>query len=288
MGAHTITTKAPIRAEARMTQAIVPSAILTLSLAVALMAATASTASAERALSLWYCPPLTPPATDVGQVLGSGCLGRFSVGPSFEFGDRQVGTTSPVQRFALGVYCYPGSCNETLNPSIAVPGDYAQTNNCPATLSAAAPGQLQGCIIDVTFTPTGTGPRVGALSTGPGGPTFTLTGNGVTTPTPPVLPLLLSSGYPGRETLRKRLSLSALTNNDSTVVARGGVKRTVVRLAAGDYTMFKAKLKHLKRLKDSRKPRVKIKFAATDEFGQEDTVVQRIKFCTWQQLYCGL
>ena len=36
----------------------------------------------------------------------------------------------------------------------------------------------------VTFAPTGTGPRHGTWSTGPGGPTMALTGKGVTTPTP--------------------------------------------------------------------------------------------------------
>ena len=78
----------------------------------------------------------------------------------------------------------------TINPRISVPGDYAQTNDCPPTLSAY-PRQLQGCIITVTFAPTSTGPKNGTLSTGPGGPTATLTGNGVTTPTPPALPLTL-------------------------------------------------------------------------------------------------
>ena len=107
--------------------------------------------------------------------------------PSFGFGDRQVGTASPAQPFALGVFD-----NASFNPTISVSGDYAQTNNCPPTLSAGAVPQIQGCLINVTFTPTGTGPRHGTLSTGPGGPTMALTGKGVTTPTPWDWPVELS------------------------------------------------------------------------------------------------
>ena len=194
-----------------------------------------------------------------------------------------------MQRFALGVWCRPRHpCPDGLNASIGVPSDYAQTNNCPATLSAAYPGQLQGCIIDVTFAPTATGPRAGTLSTGPGGPTATLTGNGVTTPTPPALPLLLDVGYHSafdspKALLKKRLTLSAQTNYASTVVARGGVKRTVAQLVGGEppkWTTFKAKLKHLKRLKQSTEPKVKIRLAATDGFGQKDTADQlTVRLC---------
>jgi hypothetical protein len=67
--------------------------------------------------------------------------------------------------------------NDSFNPEIRVSGDFAQTNNCPATLSAPA-AQIQGCLITVTFSPTRSGPREGILSTGTGGPTAELTGNG--------------------------------------------------------------------------------------------------------------
>lgn len=43
--------------------------------------------------------------------------------------------------------------------SIAVTGDYSQTNNCPATLPAG-----QTCTINVTFTPTAEGSRSGTLT----------------------------------------------------------------------------------------------------------------------------
>jgi hypothetical protein len=290
MRVRTVTSKAGRARGGRRARRAIGPGIVTLSLAVALFAATASTASAERTLSMWRCPPPTSPPTDIGQV-PLGCLeGPVSGNPSFDFGDRQVGTTSPVQRFALAVWCVPRHpCPDALNPSIGVSSDYVQTNNCPPTLSAAVPGQLQGCIIDVTFSPTGTGPKASTLSTGAGGPTATLTGTGVSTPTPPALPLRLSVGYERagygirKAVLRKKLTLFAETNNDSTVVARGGVKKTVANTVAGvppTATKIKAKLKHLRRLKESREPKVKIKLAATDEFGQRDTTVLKVEFLT--------
>ncbi len=298
MRAHAITTKAPVGGRGRTMRTIVPCGVLALGLAVVLSAATASsTASAEPAsapaalLSTWYCPPPSPPPTTWEQWKDlTTCLG----GPRFNFGDRQVGTASPVRQFALGVGCRPGGeypCPAPFNPTIAVSGDYAQTNNCPATLSAAAPGQVQGCLINVTFTPTGTGPKAGTLSTGAGGPAATLTGNGVTHATPPAFPLEFdvydgySPGLPENLTLlKKRLTLYAHTNYDSRVVARGGVKRTVVRVAGSGppkwkSTRFKAKLKHLRRLKQSPKPKVKIRLTAIDVFGQRATDELKVRLC---------
>ena len=57
MRAHTITTQARVGGRGRMKRRIVPGGILALSLAVVLLAATASTASADTDLALW-CAPL--------------------------------------------------------------------------------------------------------------------------------------------------------------------------------------------------------------------------------------
>ncbi len=271
--------------------------ILTLSLAVVavvVLAATASTASAGRGLAPWYCsPPVTPPTTI--REIPPGCLGHVSLPASppvsFDFGDRQVETTSPVQRFGLGAWCQdPYACYENFTPSIEVSGDFAQTNNCAPTLAAVYPQiELQGCLISVTYTPTGIGPAEGTLSTGPGGPTLTLTGNGVTTPTPPALPLRLSvqakRGPLGSRLvhLKKKLEFLGITNNTSTVVARGDVRRTMARFVAGfpDPTRIKGRLMHLRRLEESTKRRLKveIKFAATDEFGQTATDKLKVRLC---------
>jgi hypothetical protein len=188
----------------------------------------------------------------------------------------------------------------TFNPRISVSGDYTLASfgydfgtgvldtNCSAT---------EFCLITVTFTPTGTGPKHGTLSTGPGGPTATLTGNGVTTPTPPVLPLSLDVSVPelGRRGVVR--GITAQTNlrpyyvegsttgahYDTTLVLRGDVKKTTKQRAANTFykDTIKAKLKHLKRLKEEpTKPRIKIKFTATDEFGQTATDEAKVTLCS--------
>ena len=119
MRAHAITTKA---------STTVPGGILALALAVVLMGATASTASADKNLDLW-CAPLPTTPTPLEQIDG-GCFERVGRGEVFDFGDRRVGTTSPAQGFALGIQ----TVNDIFNPTISVSGDYAQTNNCPPTL----------------------------------------------------------------------------------------------------------------------------------------------------------
>jgi hypothetical protein len=168
MRAHTSTTQVRVGGRGRMKRRIVPGGILALSLAVVLLAATASTASAERGVGTWNCAPLPPaPPRPLDDPQITSCFG----GPleSFDFGYHKRGT-SAAQRFALGVYD-----NDTFSPRIGVSGDYAQTNNCPPTLSAPNE-RVQGCLIDVTFTPMGKGFRGGTLTTGPGGPTVALTG----------------------------------------------------------------------------------------------------------------
>jgi hypothetical protein len=258
-----------------MKRTIVPRGILALSLVVVLLGATASTASAERVLTPWYCPPLPTQTTTLDQI-PQNCLDPFG-SESFGFGDRQLGTTSPAQRFALGVYNV-----DTLTPNISVSGDYAQTNNCPPTLSVTANPQVHGCLITVTFTPADTGPKRGTLSTGPGGPTVPLTGTGVTTPTPPALPMLLSVPSVSKQTVAKKLKyINATTNNDSTLVARGSkIKKTTKQLAAGETTRIKPRFKHMKRLREKpTRPKVKIKFAATDEFDQTATEEIKVTLC---------
>jgi uncharacterized repeat protein (TIGR01451 family) len=93
---------------------------------------------------------------------------------SLVFGSRPIGSTSAPQSITL-----TNSGNATLNiTSIVATGDFAQTNNCGATVAAGA-----FCVIDVTFTPTASGQRTGGItitSDARGSvPTITLTGFGV-------------------------------------------------------------------------------------------------------------
>ncbi len=147
MRAHTITTQARVGGRGRMKRRIVPGGILALSLAVVLLAATASTASAYKGLAVW-CAPLPTTPTTPGQLPG-GCIGGSGLGRGFHFGARQVGTTSPAQGFALGVVR-----QTTPYPRISVSGDYAQTNNCPPTLL-----HFEGCLIRSPSPPRAPGPR---------------------------------------------------------------------------------------------------------------------------------
>jgi hypothetical protein len=238
---------------------IVPRTVLTLSLAAVLLAAMAGSAHATRTISP----------------------------TSVEFGNRQVGTTSPEQQFTLRVRCTQTlqGCNiqDTFNPNISVSGEYSQTNNCPIQMTGLpnTPGTV--CFINVTFTPTSTGSKDGILSTGAGGPTAALHGTGVTFPTPPTPPtpgpapptLTLDLDAKKQE-LRKALTFFATTNVDSTLQVGGSVKKTTRGLAAGQRTKVTAKLKKSKReqledkLAASGKAKTKIEALATDQFGNTD------------------
>jgi hypothetical protein len=94
---------------------------------------------------------------------------------------------------------------------------------------------------------------------------------------------------PNQVVLEKKLRLYARISNDSTLVVSGGVKKTTKQVVGtkqlwgGRYTTIKGKLKHLKRLRQARtRPKIKVKFAATDEFGQTATDVLKLTLCRKQ------
>jgi hypothetical protein len=86
---------------------------------------------------------------------------------------------------------------------------------------------------------------------------------------------------PRYQVLREKLKFYATANHDSTLVARGSkITKTTKQVAAGERTRIKAKVKHLKRLREKRTaPRAKVRFAATDEFGQTATAVLKFALC---------
>jgi hypothetical protein len=74
---------------------------------------------------------------------------------SLTFRGQQVGTTSATKAVTL-----TNTGNTVLNVSrVQVTGDFAQTNNCSAPLAAGS-----SCTINITFTPTASGTRVGTLT----------------------------------------------------------------------------------------------------------------------------
>jgi len=95
---------------------------------------------------------------------------------SLKFGLLQIGLSSPSQTVTVTNV----SSHSVSFTSIASSGDYSQSNTCPATLTSG-----QNCTIMVTFAPTATGARTGAVTlkdNSPGSPTqlISLTGTGET------------------------------------------------------------------------------------------------------------
>ena len=89
-------------------------------------------------------------------VSGTGTVPIVALSPtSLTFAGQKVGTTSTAQAVTL---TNTGNAALVIS-SIAVSGDFAQTNACGSSL---APGA--SCAIRVTFTPTATGTRTGTLT----------------------------------------------------------------------------------------------------------------------------
>jgi hypothetical protein len=100
---------------------------------------------------------------------------------SLTFNTQTIGTTSAAQQVTL---TSSGMAALTITQVSAAPNpEFSATSNCVGTLAASAT-----CTISVTFAPTAAGTRNGTVSITsnvPGSPhTVTLSGNGVTTPTP--------------------------------------------------------------------------------------------------------
>ena len=74
---------------------------------------------------------------------------------SLVFSAQSLGTSSPSQAVTLA---NTGSATLNVN-GLQMIGDYAESNNCPASLSAGST-----CVINMTFTPTQTGTRNGTLT----------------------------------------------------------------------------------------------------------------------------
>ncbi|BDG09626.1 choice-of-anchor D domain-containing protein [Anaeromyxobacter paludicola] len=74
---------------------------------------------------------------------------------SLTFGAQVIATTSPAQ---VATLANTGTAPLAVS-GISVTGDFAQTSNCPASLAVGA-----SCTISVTFTPTTSGARSGALT----------------------------------------------------------------------------------------------------------------------------
>ena len=148
---------------------------------------------------------------------------------SLNFGVLQIGLTSASQTVTVT----NASSHTAKFSSIAASGDYLQTNNCP-TATTLNPGQ--SCAITVTFKPTATGTRTGAVTlkdNAPGSPTQTvaLTGIGATNAIT-LLPASLS--FPGQTPGTTSQQQSITVYNDGTVAAN--IKGIAISPADGTFT----------------------------------------------------
>lgn len=137
------------------------------------------------------------------------------------FASQQTGTTSAAQHVTLANV---GNASMSV-ASIAASGDFAQTNNCGASVAAGG-----SCIINVTFTPTAAGTRGGAISVtdnAAGSPhKIALTGTGTTTAPPSDFTL---SASPNSATI----SAGQSANYMVTVAASGGFSQAVTLSCSG-------------------------------------------------------
>ncbi len=147
-----------------------------------------------------------------------GCASGSYIGfypDTLNFGVQAVGITSSAQTITLSNY----QSVALAITSVAITGDYLQSNNCGASLAANS-----SCVINVSFRPTASGVRAGTLTVtdnGPGGlRTASLTGLGTTTAN--CVSNTLSNGGFESGTLDCWLAGGALTPDVSVLQARGG------------------------------------------------------------------
>ena len=153
--------------------------------------------------------------------IGSGPVATLNPG-SLSFSAQPVGTSSAAQAVILA-----NSGNAALSISnIQITGDYSQTNNCPATLVASS-----SCTINVTFTPTASGTRNGALTVSDnaqGSPqTVNLTGTGSAGAAPVAVVTPTSGSFPGQALTTSSASQAVtLANTGNATLSIGTIQIT--------------------------------------------------------------
>ena len=149
---------------------------------------------------------------------------------NLNFGSVTVLTTAGPQPVTL---TNTGTADLIFTAPFTVTGDYAKTTACPPTLlPSPAPGS--SCTVNVSFTPTVTGPRPGTLtffSNAPSSPdTVILSGTGSAVPVPVVslAPTSLTFG-PQSVGTTSASQPATLTNTGTAVLNIGGI------VASGDF-----------------------------------------------------
>ena len=151
---------------------------------------------------------------------------------SLTFASQVVGTTSAAQTSTLKNTGTAALTITSVGLAGANPGDFTQSNDCPASLAANAT-----CTITVTFSPTAAGGRAGSVTIAddaPGSPhALTLSGSG-STPAPAVTltPTSLAFG-PLRVGTASAPQSSTLKNTGTASLTIAGIALTGAN--AGDF-----------------------------------------------------
>jgi trimeric autotransporter adhesin len=178
--------------------------------------------------------PFQPTLTIAPQDFSVGLIVSAGLQPSvttISFGSESVGSTASVQSFTL--------TNNSQSPvsisSVSIGGinraDFAQTNNCPASLNVGA-----ACTMQVTFAPSATGGRIAVLLVGNNSPNPQLLINlvGVGTSSAVVAPQLLSTS-PSSVTVGSpstTVTVSGTGFTSSSVVSIYGVAQPTTFISA--------------------------------------------------------
>ena len=110
---------------------------------------------------------------------------QASVNPaSLSFANQVLNTTSNAQPITLSA-----TGNSCLKVSLALTGDFAQSNTCGAGVPAG-----QSCVVNITFTPSATGTRTGVLSLNGNAASVLLSGTGIAPATASVSPSAINFG----------------------------------------------------------------------------------------------
>ena len=255
MRAHTITTKTRVGGRGRARRTIVPGGILTLSLAVVLLAATASTASAERTLS-----HVVLPTTDAAGY-------RYRAGPArLPWGAARSAIralTSAIGRSERRARCSGLHWRSGADPGMAcAPKPSTPASASPATTPRPitahrrsrplTPGSSRAASSTSPSPPPAPGPggHPEHRARGPDGNAHRQRGHHRDSAGPAAAALRLGTEglrwQSGGRCCRRSSRSSPPTNNDSTVVVRGGVKKTVAqhggrRTAHGDHDQGRVK-----------------------------------------------
>ncbi len=153
--------------------------------------------------------------------IGNGPVAALSPS-SLIFSPQVVGTSSAAQPVTV-----TNTGNTTMNlGAIQVTGDFSQVNNCSTTLTANS-----SCTINITFTPTASGTRIGTLTVtdnAQGSPqTVNLSGNGSSAAVPIAVVSPASLHFSSQPLTTSSVSQAVtLTNTGSAILNLGAIQIT--------------------------------------------------------------